>query len=127
MNIQSVNMQVGSSPPGRVGETAGAEAKRPVLVRMPGTAVPEQQMQGQGKGEEKSRDEMLKIIEGINAVLSRSGSHIKFVEHQSSQRMMVQILDDQSGEVIRTIPSKEMLDLAARISEMIGVFLDRET
>lgn len=127
MNLQGVNFQNGAGQ-SAVGQTSKAgEAVRPVLIRMPGGQAPAANNSKETVDDDTSREEMPKIIEGINAVLARGGSHIRFVEHQAAQKMMVQILDDSTGDVIRTIPSKEMLDLAARISEMIGIFIDRET
>ena len=41
-------------------------------------------------------------------------------------RVMLEVKDNRTGEVIRTIPSKELLDLSARIGEMVGVFLDKK-
>lgn len=81
----------------------------------------------EGRSEKEIRDDIPKIIEGMNAVLAGSGNHIRFVEHRESARMMVEILDNKTEEVLRTIPDKELLDLAARINEMLGVLVDRHT
>lgn len=82
---------------------------------------------GEGTPENGKRDDIPKIIEGMNAVLSGSGNHIRFVEHRESSRMMVEILDNKTEEVLRTIPDKQLLDLAAKIGEMLGVLLDHRT
>ena len=37
---------------------------------------------------------------------------------------MVQVVDRNSGEVLREAPPEEFLDLAVRLREMVGLFLD---
>jgi len=63
---------------------------------------------------------------GVNAFLKSSGSHVQFAYHQEAKRMMVEVIDDRTQEVIRTIPTRELLDLAAKIGEMVGVLLDKK-
>lgn len=127
MNIQGVNFQSGPGSPAASAARSSGEGQKPIIMPLPGGRGGAVEARKIAVEEEKTRDEMPKMIDGINAVLSRSGSHIRFAEHQDTQRLMVQVLDDSTGEVLRTIPTKEMLDLAARISEMIGIFLDKET
>lgn len=45
------------------------------------------------------------------------------VDHDSEQ-VVVKVLSRETGEVIREIPSEEVLRLAARMEEMAGVFLN---
>lgn len=51
---------------------------------------------------------------------------LQFSVHEESGRDMVSIIDRQSQEVIRQIPSEEMLDIVARISEASGLFVQTE-
>lgn len=67
-----------------------------------------------------------RAAEGVNAFLKSNGSHIQFAVHEGTNRMMVEVIDDTTKEVIRTIPSKEVLDLAAKIDEMVGLLLDKK-
>jgi flagellar protein FlaG len=71
-------------------------------------------------------EEVEAAAEGVNAFLKSSGSHLQFAVHRETNRMMVQVIDNVTQEVVRTIPSKELLDLAAHISEMVGVLLDKK-
>jgi len=80
-----------------------------------------------GTGLKAQKEVVGKIVEGINAVLDKSGSHIRFVHHKGVQMMVVQVLDNKTDEVIRTIPDTELLDLAAKISDMVGVIVDHKT
>ncbi|MBE9523215.1 MAG: flagellar protein FlaG, partial [Proteobacteria bacterium] len=39
--------------------------------------------------------------------------------------IMVTVREQSTGEVIREIPPSEILDLAARLGEMVGLLFDR--
>ena len=67
-----------------------------------------------------------RALDGVNAFLTSSGSHVQFAVHEASKRVMVTVIDNETQEVIKTIPSKELLDLAAKIGELVGMLLDRK-
>ena len=49
---------------------------------------------------------------------------LQFTVHEDSGRIMVTVRDQSTGEVIREIPPAEILDLAARFGEMVGLLFD---
>lgn len=51
---------------------------------------------------------------------------LRFSVHKSSGQMMVTVTDESSGKVIREIPSREILELAAKIDEMVGMIFDQK-
>jgi len=46
---------------------------------------------------------------------------LQFSVHEDSGEIMVTVREESTGEVIREIPPSEMLELAARIDEMVGL------
>jgi flagellar protein FlaG len=50
---------------------------------------------------------------------------LQFSVHEASGEIMVTVREEPSGEVIREIPPSEMLDLAARLGEMVGLLFDQ--
>lgn len=50
---------------------------------------------------------------------------LSFQLHEASGRMMVRVINEETGEVIKEIPPKEILDTVARIMEFVGLLLDR--
>ena len=122
MNVAAVtDIQVRGSPSGGP-SAADAAAVRPVSSepRPVPNPVP------QAAQIEPDPEDVKQAAEGVNAFLKSSGSHIQFAVHDATQKMMVQVIDDVTQEVVRTIPSKELLDLAAKIGEMVGVLLDKK-
>jgi flagellar protein FlaG len=67
--------------------------------------------------------EMESNLQGINEYLSETGSSLNFIRDEASGRSAVQVLDE-NGEVIRQIPPQELLDVYARIRDIVGILLD---
>ncbi len=51
---------------------------------------------------------------------------LHFSVHQASGQVMVVVTDEDTGEIIREIPSQEMLNLAAKLEEMMGLIFDQK-
>lgn len=72
----------------------------------------------------------LREIEAVTAGLKQSFRlihqvHLQFSVHEGSGQMVVTVTDARTGEVIREIPPSEVLNLAARLDEMIGLLFDQ--
>jgi len=76
--------------------------------------------------EENVTDAMLdRAFEDANRVLSGSSFRLSYATHEGSGRIMVTVLERQSDEVLREIPSESRLDIYARITEFVGLLFDR--
>jgi len=51
---------------------------------------------------------------------------LQFSVHQASGQVVVAVTDRESGELIREIPSSEMLKLSAKLEEMMGLIFDQK-
>ena len=59
----------------------------------------------------------LKVLHDVN---------LQFSVHQTSGQVIVAVTDRQTGELIREIPSREMLKLSAKLEEMMGLLFDQK-
>ena len=59
----------------------------------------------------------LKVLHDVN---------LQFSVHQASGQVVVAVTDKESGELIREIPSREMLKLSAKLEEMMGMLFDQK-
>jgi len=50
---------------------------------------------------------------------------LQFSIHRSSGQVLVTVTDEDTGKVIREIPEREMLEIAARLEEMVGLVFDQ--
>ena len=65
-------------------------------------------------------DEISRDLDTLHAV------GLNFTQHEGTGRTMVRITNRDTDEVIREIPVKQVLDLAAKIEEMVGILFDEK-
>ncbi len=63
-------------------------------------------------------------VSKVKEVLQNSGSQLQIEVDPDLERVIVKILNGDSGEVIRQIPPKEVIDLAKNLSESKGVLFE---
>ena len=81
------------------------------------------QVQTSMPAQEMDVTEMKGALEGVNEYMREMGSSLSFVYDEASGRSAVQVLDER-GEVIRQIPPQELLDVYAKIRDIVGILLD---
>ena len=59
-------------------------------------------------------------FEEINAAMQAWATGMRFEIDEDTQQLVVSIVDNKSGEVIRQIPSEEVLQVAKMITQMRG-------
>ncbi len=64
-----------------------------------------------------------KVIEDLRSRLDRK---IEITVDKDLGRMVVKILDEKTGDLIRQIPPEEILAISKRLKDMEGIFIDRE-
>ncbi|OPL15671.1 MAG: hypothetical protein AVO38_09840 [delta proteobacterium ML8_D] len=52
--------------------------------------------------------------------------NLQFSMHEETGRTMVNVTEQETGKLIRQIPPEQILDLAAKIDEMIGILFDKK-
>lgn len=72
-----------------------------------------------------NKDEMEKIVQGMNDFLKPSNTHLKFEFHEELEEYYVTMVDDATHEVIKEIPPKKLLDMYAAMKEYLGILVDR--
>jgi len=50
---------------------------------------------------------------------------LSFTFHKETEQLVVKVIDPNSNRVIREIPPEELLDLAVRLQEMLGLLFDK--
>ena len=72
------------------------------------------------------KEEMEEVVQGINNFLHPVNSSIKFVLHDKLDEYYVNVVDDETNEVIKEIPSKKLLDTYAAMLEFVGILVDEK-
>jgi len=99
----------------------------PANIAVQGTILPE--IKGESK-EKKKPVELSQIAEIAldlqNKMQVLHNVDLNFSVHEASGKIMVTVVNEDTGKVIREIPSRELLELAAKLEEAIGLIFDKK-
>jgi len=70
--------------------------------------------------------EVRKSVKDVNEIVDHVKEGLSFQIHEDTEELMVQVIDVNTEEVIKELPPEEMLDLKARIHEMVGILIDEK-
>jgi flagellar protein FlaG len=113
MDVNSISM--GPSPPAPVSlESAGMRAVPAAQSRGSGEAS-----SSQSRISEALLQQMEEAIEKVHQV------GLTFSVDEATGRTVIRVSDRDTGELIREIPPKEILDLQASMEEMIGILFNK--
>jgi len=84
----------------------------------------DQEKKEQSNETEKISQKMLNEIAEDMEMLHSVG--LRFSKHKDTDTTMIKVMDRKTDELIREIPAEKVLDMAAKMDEMIGLLFDRE-
>jgi uncharacterized FlaG/YvyC family protein len=84
-----------------------------------------------GSGQSSSQELPFHVVADIAGNLQSSLNMIhnvdlQFTVHEASGRVMVTVKDATTGKVIREVPPSDILNLASKLDEMIGLIFDEK-
>jgi len=108
-----------------------AQARLPAERRIALNAQKEDDVREEENVKEEERDQDLSNLQDLvsDAQGNLNSMHdvdLQFSVHKLSGKMMVTVKDASTGDVIREIPPSEILDIAARLEEMVGLLFDQK-
>ena len=65
-------------------------------------------------------------VNEANSKLKISNRRCQFTYEKDINRVSVKLIDEDTGEVIREIPSEETLEMIRRLKEMTGLLVDEQ-
>jgi flagellar protein FlaG len=74
---------------------------------------------------ELTYDEARKETQEMNKFMKLLNADIRFVLHEKTNTLIVQVVDSKDDTVLKEFPPHEFLDTKAKIREYVGVLLDR--
>jgi flagellar protein FlaG len=72
------------------------------------------------------KEQLEKVVKGMNDFLRPTNTHLKFQFHADLQEYYVTIVDNESNEIVREIPPKKLLDMYAAMTEYLGLLVDKK-
>ncbi len=76
--------------------------------------------------EEVPREEVQQATEKLNRLMGLVERRLKFEIHDESNRVMVKIIDEKSGEILREVPPKKVLDMLSSFADYVGLLVDKK-
>jgi len=71
-----------------------------------------------------TEQELTKTVQDLNEKLANEELRVAFSMDKDSGHFVVKIHDNQTGELVRQIPSKETLKFAQNVEKGIGIIVD---
>ncbi|MBW2609254.1 MAG: flagellar protein FlaG [Deltaproteobacteria bacterium] len=71
-----------------------------------------------------ARKKIERIAQALDSYMQSIQRDLKIGVHQATGNIMVKVVSKSDGKIIREIPPEELLDLAAKMEEMIGVLVN---
>lgn len=83
---------------------------------------------GNGNSTDNNADDkdVKKAIEKINKFLEDDSTHAVYEVHDKFKDIMIKIVDDKTGQVIQELPPKKILDMVAKMCELVGILFDKK-
>lgn len=67
---------------------------------------------------------VIEAIERANKSILGGYRRFEFSIHEKTKEIMVKVIDADTNEVIREIPPEKILDMVAKMWEMVGIIVD---
>lgn len=77
----------------------------------------------QSSFEEKT---ILNVIDVINKKLANKETQVEVDFHEKTKEMIIRLVNKQSKEIIREIPSEKMIDMIDCFCEIAGLYVDEK-
>jgi flagellar protein FlaG len=71
-----------------------------------------------------SPEQLEKVAQQLQDFVGEMNRGLEFTVDKDSGRDVIKVIDKNSGELVKQYPSEEVLNLVAKLSEMIGSFVD---
>ncbi len=84
------------------------------------------QEQKNNKDEKITEQKLNNSIDKLNKFLEDDKVHAEYEVHDKLKDVMIKIVKDDTKEVIMEIPPKKILDMVAKMCEMVGVLIDKK-
>ncbi len=79
-----------------------------------------------GGSKEASVQDIDSIITSLNHAASSVDNRVSFTYNEKTNRIVMKIMNPETSEVVKQIPSQEIIRLLENINEMVGVFVDKK-
>jgi flagellar protein FlaG len=81
---------------------------------------------GQFQPTRVTEEELRQTIDKLNHTVNLYNKQIAFEFHDDAKVLMARVINKETKEVITQLPPEELLDLVAKIKELVGALIDQK-
>lgn len=141
MAINTTNISIAGSTADYQNSVKPIKMVEPELVKVSGVApeqtvvrkeAPASQYEGEQEGGQQSNPEreerqIKNAVEHANSSVKKmQRTACEFTYHEETKRVSIKVMDSDTKEVIREIPSEETLELIAKLWDLSGMLVDEK-
>ena len=78
------------------------------------------------ENQKTSKEQVENIVKSMNQFVSASRTHLNFEFHEKLEDYYVTIVDSETNDVVKELPSKKLLDMYASMLEFMGILVDKK-
>ena len=125
MDAAQGNFQVSSEPQGAV-LASPVSQKIKIQGKSRETALGKETSQHTEDANHNQVNERVvsEAVEKLNKALEGTNRRMEYSVHERTNGIMVKVIDEATGKVIREVPPKKILDMVANMMEMAGLIVD---
>ena len=126
LDVTSTNQAIATGPARRVDSApgiSGAADRNGQNAPNGGTTLP---VNGTRQSEPVERQDLERLAESISRFVKSLNRDLSFSVHEASGHTVVTVLDGETKEVIRQIPSEEFLRMSEALANSTSLLLDTE-
>jgi flagellar protein FlaG len=99
---------------------------RPVQAAGQAAATEKPAPSGDGAAAAPTREQVQRAIKQINQSMRANDQALEFSIDEDSKETVVKIIDQNTREVVRQIPSPEALEIAKSLDKMMGLLISQK-
>ena len=123
---------ISTNPASSVVTKATESVRRPPASPEVTLIQPTQSVSASGESEQASNEsqnietEVTKAISQIQIMMDLRNRSVSFTRDQETGTDIIKVIDDNTGDTIRQMPSEELLTFMKNLTRMLGTFLDEK-
>lgn len=128
MPIQNISnpAQISQPAPGGARNAAVATPPKSAAADTP-PSLPQAATKQVVEQQQLSAVQMKHVVDNINKALKQSARNLEFIVDTDTEKPVVKVVDSETGDVIRQIPSEEMLSITRAIDQAQENLLLKQT
>jgi len=123
---------ISTNPASSVVTKATESVRRPPASPEVTLIQPTQSVSASGESEQAANEsqnietEVTKAIGQIQIMMDLRNRSVSFTRDQETGTDIIKVIDDNTGDTIRQMPSEELLTFMKNLTRMLGTFLDEK-